>query len=167
MGGIYIDTGIVMLDPLENLIKPNDKFIIPLDGRGPGLYNAFMATVPNHPILKKAIEMVVRNVKNRDYELDVLALTGPKLLSAAFEHITGEKPKVGQIRNDGINIILHDIDILRYGNPIVYKNDDGKEVVVAHTKYPSYKKEVSWYNTKPHYSKLWKERKVFVSKINE
>lgn len=88
-GGVYVDTGMMAIGSLRDLLKPDDVFVSPEDNHQGGIYNAFMACVPKHPIVGKAIELSVENIEAQKYFYGYvhagLRITGPLLLSVAFE----------------------------------------------------------------------------------
>lgn len=156
MGGVYIDMGMVALAPLDDLILEGDTFISPEDNGVNRVYNALIATRPRHPIIKKAIEMSVKNIEESRYTTNPLGITGPLLFANAFEQITGAKVDAGTDYGGGVRIINFNKYTRCESGKI---NDRGIDFFA--TRYANYRADQSWYNTNPHYSKLWKERKVF------
>lgn len=84
-GGIYIDIKFYTSNGVK-LINFTDKeyFVRDIDFSGKGIYNAFMICKPGNPILKKCIDQVVENVKNRYYGKSQLYTTGPLLMRHFF-----------------------------------------------------------------------------------
>lgn len=156
MGGVYIDMGMVALAPLDYLILDTDTFISPEDNGVNRVYNAFIAVSAGHPIIKKAIEMSVDNVESSNYTTNPLGITGPLLLANAFEKIMGAKVDAGHDYDNGVRII----NFNKYtGCESGRINDKGIDFLA--TRYANYRSDQSWYNTHPHYSKLWEAKKVF------
>jgi len=155
-GGVYIDMGMVGLASLNTVIKPTDTFIAPEDNGANSIYNAFMACTPHHPIVREAIILAVENIENNDYTHNPLGITGPLLLGKAFEKITGEPVSPGRDYGNGIRIIKFS-KYNKCESGIIHSSG----VNILATRYPSYRIDQIWYNTKPHYSDLWKNRKVF------
>lgn len=62
-GGIYIDTDIEIIEPLDNLIK-NQDFVGVITGNNVG-FNGFIACSPKHPILYNCLQHAYRT-KNTD-----------------------------------------------------------------------------------------------------
>lgn len=168
LGGVYVDTGMVGIDGFKTIIRPTDTFISPEDNGTGGIYNAFMCCTPRHPILWKAIELCVENIKNKDLTYDPLAITGPRLLRLAFNVIMKCEPEAnrtynGKNSNDisGVKIIEHvRFEICESGEV-----RDGPSKVLL-TKYPKYHEDRKWYNSGDHYSKLWREKRVYHSTTN-
>jgi hypothetical protein len=85
-GGVYMDIDFTELVPLRNIIKANDTFVSVVDikeikNRPPcGIYQAFMACVPNHPLMLKAFELTYYNIINHSTNTGLLDITGPVML---------------------------------------------------------------------------------------
>lgn len=164
-GGVYVDTGMIALVPFDDYILPTDEFVSPEDTGIGGIYNAFMCSVPEHPIVKKAIEMCIENIENERYHAGksrgALRITGPFLLAAAFKDIVGAKVVPNTDYGNGIRI-------LKFYSNYDYKCVSGEifagDLTVFYTKYPTYRLDQKWYNTKPYYAKMWDDRKVFGEK---
>lgn len=157
IGGVYIDMGMVGLAPLDDMILDTDTFISPEDNGVNRVYNAFIAVSAGHPIIKKAIEMSVENVKNSNYTSNPLGITGPLLLADAFERVIGSKIDAGHNYGQGVRIINFNKYTRCESGKI---NDRGIDFLA--TRYANYRADQSWYNTHPHYSKLWETKKVFI-----
>lgn len=91
-GGIYGDFSQQYLVPLSTLVAASDELVLTLDAPLPpyplpfrllgvgGISNAFMAAVPKHPFMKKCIDQIVDNVRQRYYGWSALDITGPGLV---------------------------------------------------------------------------------------
>lgn len=169
-GGVYVDTGMMAVGTLSQLLKPDDVFVSPEDNGQGGVYNAFMASLPGSPIVGKAIELSVKNIEDERYFYGYvhagLRITGPLLLSVAFEEamtkLRGRKIKVvaGKDYGGGVRLLKfysNNIDGCSSGEIFL----QGSEDPILFTKYPAYHREVKKYNTNPHYSELWKKRGVY------
>lgn len=155
-GGVYIDMGMVSIGDLDLIIKPSDTFVAPEDNGANAIYNAFMACSPKHPIVGEAISLAVQNIENQDYTHNPLGITGPLLLGKAFENVTGDKVFPGKEYGGGVRIIKFN----KYNKCESGIIADGDVNILA-TRYPSYRIDQMWYNTKPHYSDMWKNKQVF------
>lgn len=155
IGGVYIDTGMVSLGPFA--IEPDDEFISPEDNGTGRIYNAFIASRPGHPILKEAIDLIVDNVEHRRYTNGALNITGPGLLARAYERVMGVKVAKNTSAGNGVRIIEFSKSKVCNSGEIL---DDGEAFLA--TKYAGYRKDQGWYNTKPHYSGMWRTGKVYV-----
>lgn len=164
-GGIYIDSSMFCIVPFREFINKDDEFIAAIDDFGTHitgrtcLYNAFIACVPKSPIIKKMIDVVVRNIKSRKTS-NPLDITGPIAFAEAFESVMNVPPE----RNTEYSLPSPSeeepgkVRVLDY-----YKRDgvsrhsafitDGKEYhkkkdrVLLLTKYPGYYSDRNKYNT--------------------
>lgn len=151
-GGVYFDAPFSPYDStlkLDQLLKPTDTFVSAND-RGHGLYNAFMASVPKHPILKVGIDSILNNVQMRNYTSDMLGVTGPHLYNVVFSKLQLGACCSGIFKN-GIRFFEHP------GKKILLQNRQ-----LYNTRYNTYQldRETFWKDS-PHYSTLWKNRCVF------
>ena len=87
-GGVYVDSDMICLKPLNELIKEDDEFIIARDDPMAKnfLANGFIACLPKHPFLEEQIKRIVENVENlrKCYYLDI---SGPSLLGKSVNNI--------------------------------------------------------------------------------
>ncbi len=150
-GGIYIDMGMVVLCNLDDIIRVDDRFVSPEDNGTGGIYNAFMITEPKSPIMKEAINQCVANIEARDTTDSCLGITGPILLSRAYLAV------VGGHGIPGVRLITYyRPDECMSGEIFAPSITTGVETRVISTRSPTYNSDRKWYNTKPHYSQLWK-----------
>lgn len=157
-GGVYIDSSMTAKLPLASLLRRSDTFVSCEDDGHGGVYNAFIACSPNHPILRKAIELTVRNVRQRYYGTDPLEISGPLLLARAFRQIVGRECNPDTDYGNGVRLLKYArTEICTTGGVIT---DRGRVIMV--TKYPGYTEDRSWYSSDEHYSKMWKQRRVYV-----
>jgi mannosyltransferase OCH1-like enzyme len=165
-GGIYIDTGMVAQVPFRELIKENDEFVAPEDaGYGKGIYNAFMCSIPEHPIIGEVLRIVLNNIESHDKRYDMLATTGPVALGEAFTNHTGKSVYPNINYGNGIRLIRHQSGYSISGDSknIVGEIDDNN-LLILKTKYPTYYKDRVWYHSKEHYGILWQKDEVFKTK---
>ena len=78
-GGWYSDMRQVCMLSLDELNKTGHEFYTSQDcpPNQMCMYNAFIGSVPGHPILKKTLEIMKWNIDNDHYGLDCLYPTGP------------------------------------------------------------------------------------------
>jgi hypothetical protein len=140
-GGWYSD---LKEDPLVSFdeINNNDySFIGILDlGLFPYCYfnfvlqNAFFAIVPKHLLLKKCIDRVISNVKNKYYGTCDLEPTGPALFGSEFEKLTTVQDNIllgyyvhdipgGSHHINNKRIIIHKCNECTKGNEWEYGNN--------------------------------------------
>ena len=153
-GGVYFDAPFWPRDSsllLDKLLKPTDTFVSAND-RGYGLFNAFMASIPQHPILKAAINYIIGMVKHRRYGTDMYHITGPRIYISIFQQLKLEKCCTGKYPN-GIRFV---------GNHTNDTIPDHHNTVLYYTRYPTYDKDrILFWGDSPHYSALWNSRQVF------
>ena len=90
-GGVYLDIDMVPLVPLREIIKDTDEFVSIVDLKhklynptGCAIYQAFIASVPKHPIMLYALELSFYNIVNRKYgKKNLLNITGPVVAGIA------------------------------------------------------------------------------------
>jgi len=156
-GGVYIDMGMLPINALDKIIRSDDAFIAPEDNGEPRrIYNAFMACTAKHPIIGKAIMLATKNITNRTYTRNPLGITGPLLLGDAFVKVMEEEVDFDRDYGNGVRIIRFS----KYDKCESGVIADG-DVNVMFTRYPSYRSDQRWYNTKPHYTDMWENRQVF------
>jgi mannosyltransferase OCH1-like enzyme len=157
-GGVYVDCDTICLDPLRNLIEPEDTFIISRDDpmAKSFLYNAFIASEANHPFLKKQIDAIVDNVLNIK-ELYYLEISGPCLFGKSVNSVCGRPEGLeydlgDQILNGfKIKILEHDFKTRSV------KNGD-KSILL--TEYPEKNNEMKQIDNPTYYS-LFQQGKSF------
>ena len=143
-GGIYLD---IKYEPIDNFKFINfiDKeyFVKDRDGHWIdnqiGIYNAFMITFPKNKILLDCINQIVKNVHDFFYGHNSLYPTGPGLLGSYFDPLTEFDFKFS--------------DCAKY---ILFKNDKVLQV------YDKYRAEQLKYQSKTHYTFLWRTKKIYV-----
>ena len=85
-GGVYMDIDFTELVPLSSIIKEGDTFVSVVDLKdiavSPpcGVYQAFMACAPKHPLMLKAFELTYYNIINHSKNTGKLDITGPVML---------------------------------------------------------------------------------------
>ncbi|MGG7072892.1 glycosyltransferase [Campylobacter sp. 9BO] len=81
-GGVYLDIDACFCLPPSMLIdeKQSELFLMTKHR----FSNYFMASTPDNKFIKKTIEMIVQNIKDKNTSNGVYALTGPTVLNAAI-----------------------------------------------------------------------------------
>ncbi len=92
-GGVYIDMDFECLQPLDVLHHAYDFYIgiQPLDTGLVQLGIGIIGTTPGHPILKKCIESLEENYKNKKLRNTLTAKTGPIHLTKIFVAHAGKE----------------------------------------------------------------------------
>jgi mannosyltransferase OCH1-like enzyme len=114
-GGVYVDSDMICLKSLNELIKDVDTFITCRDDpmSSKFLANGFIASVPKHPFLKKIIDNIVDNVENLrvKYYLDI---SGPGLLGKSVNEMCGRNEHgefelgINEINGYTFKVLKHD-----------------------------------------------------------
>lgn len=104
-GGWYSDIRQVCLEPLDTLNGLGREYVTSIDAppNQMCMYNAFIGSVPKHPISKKMIDLILWNVQHRHYGLDCLYPTGPgAYMQAAIDYVRAHPDEclVGQHTSD-------------------------------------------------------------------
>jgi mannosyltransferase OCH1-like enzyme len=160
-GGIYLDIKFqpvngfkfIVLTDKEHFVLDRPYYLIRKSSWN--LYNGFMITKKNNPILLKSIEIIVNNVKNKYYGDNCLHPTGPSLLgeiyfnsfnksNLQFELVFNAKYKINFTNKINISTSMNII----YKNTIILQN------------YTTYRKDQKKAINK-YYGILWKERKIY------
>jgi len=139
-GGVYIDSDMICLKNLSELISDIDTFITCRDDpmSSKFLANGFIASIPKHPFLKKQIDNIVDNVENLRirYYLDI---SGPGLLGKSVNDICG------RTEHDEFNLGVNEINgyvfkVLKHDWQTKNFTYDGSPVLI--TEYPNKNKEM-------------------------
>ena len=143
-GGIYLD---IKFNTINNfkLIELTDKEYFPRDRKYPnlyGIYQALLVCKPGNEILMKCINTIIKNVKDKNYNLACLEITGPQLMNKYFTQKDIEK---------------FDIELDKQSLYINYKSN---KILEPYNEYRFEQKEFSK-NKLPHYSQLYKKRMVY------
>ena len=156
-GGVYVDCGMRAVGKLRDSIHPNDMFVSAEDDGTGGVYNAFIACAPGHPIIAKAIEMCVKNIRSKNYTNNPLAITGPLLLTRAFTDTVDKPAGPDTDYGNGVRLFRYERkEVCTTGGLI---SDRGYPVL--YTRYDGYHMDRAWYNTTGHYSDIWKNKMVY------
>ena len=140
-GGIYMDIKYIPHNDFRFInLTENENFVLDADKNG--VYNALIACKPGNKILHRAINAVVRNVKNKYYGRTNLEPTGPHLLSRFFHPLVKKfLPLKHEIYNNQKFITARGIIILKM--------------------YNNYYSEIGQNEKAPHYSILWGQKKIY------
>lgn len=142
-GGIYLDIKYECVKDfkLESLLGKAHYVIDRKEFAEPGknvVYNGFIVSPAKNPILKKCIDQIVRNVKNREYGFNPLYPTGPGL----FGEILGRDKDIDlEYSTDAKNILWN-----------------GKKILQM---YPEYREEQDNLQPGKHYDNLWKQGIIY------
>jgi Glycosyltransferase sugar-binding region containing DXD motif len=96
-GGVYLDMDIKPLYPFRDILTSTDTFVSVADKEHgvdmtTGIYQAFIACKPKHPILLYALQLSFANIVTRRITLNTLDITGPTVMGVAFNlYLNNEK----------------------------------------------------------------------------
>jgi mannosyltransferase OCH1-like enzyme len=143
LGGIYLD---IKYRPVQGFkfINLTEKEHWVLDANGHGIYNALMVCKPDNPILLKAINQIVINVKTKYYGNNDLEPTGPNLLAKYFND--SQKQSFDMKHTYFKNV----------SNRFIYFND-----YIIFNSYNGYITEHTLNKKVPHYADLWRQKYIY------
>ncbi|KAF0976719.1 hypothetical protein FDP41_004014 [Naegleria fowleri] len=179
-GGFYADADMLLMEPFEKWISPNASFVIPLEKIGFGFHNGFIGSVPQHPIMRIAMDMVIYNVKHKFYpgvptvlkgQFRVLAVSGPVLLGKAINRYLNEPDEVVHnlplMKEKRIQVIgfcatsSKEEDIYYTDQASSSTTGSCQGNIVARVKYPEFMQENEEVTKSKHYDLLFQAKKVF------
>jgi hypothetical protein len=88
-GGVYLDMDLRPMYRLGEILNLTDTFVSCCDRETsinfiPGIYQAFIACKPKHPILLQALQIAYVNISTRRISVNTLDITGPTVMANAF-----------------------------------------------------------------------------------
>jgi hypothetical protein len=138
-GGYYADIDSLCLGKIDNFVENNTDFIVPIDLNNSNnkhcLFNSFIGTIPNNPILLECINQIVFNVKNNIIPTFNLDIAGPGLLGKKTNLYLGLKDTSSFCNKEGIlkmfcnddTAIIKTICFLKFEPYVEYvRNLDGR-----------------------------------------
>ncbi len=156
-GGIYLD---IKYEPKNGfkLINLVDKEHFALDPpfswsyktRAYGIFNGIFVCKQNNNILKKTIDIIVLNVKNKNYGISALSPTGPLLVGKSYMSYYNYNMSPNSLLS--IDLFLRNTNTLQ----IIYKK------TLIFEMYDTYRKEQASSNTNEYYAELWKKRDIYL-----
>lgn len=156
-GGVYADAKLFLHYDLDSflegdlvLVKEFDKKSI----KNKAIWNGFMCSVPKQEYFMDVIKKIVKNVKNKDYRYDDLAVTGPLLYGEVFMKKNNiEKIDISITKDYKILNTFHATNDIKN----IINQTDNQEIFISWDKKRSYTK--LWNSID--YSHLWTSRKIF------
>ena len=117
-----------------------------------------MASIPGHPMIKKAIDVVIEHIRNRFYGNNPLEPTGPGAFGKAFNIHFGRKEdepiSVGMF-DDDTKVIIH----IGSKSRTIIHNIDGSDLIK--TKFDNYYETMYSDKNSEYYGDLWNQRKIY------
>lgn len=153
-GGVYIDSDMTAVRPVDELVRPTDEFVSAVDSNG-YIYNAFIASVKQHPILKRAIDLAVERITKR-FMGDALAITGPALLADAYAAVAEARPRAGTRANQ-LALATFNVDA-NCSAGLVYNSPNAPVFVST---YPAYREEMAQYSDKKTFREYVNDKAVY------
>ena len=86
-GGVYLDMDANFVWPINRLLNSQDDALYVRIKNNTEISNYFLASAPGNPDYKKAIDLIVRNIQEKDVKGGVYNMTGPGIL----KEIIGDK----------------------------------------------------------------------------
>jgi hypothetical protein len=154
-GGIYMDIKSILQVPLYKILEKNPDLILVKDIFPTFIYNGFIGSPPNHPLLKLTIDMVVEQILNRDKRSDPYDITGPHVFGRAYNIWNGKDEHYQDPLSCSTNTFIVISDKLSGGNIF----HDEKDQIVYYKSYSTYYKKDNLQNN--HYSTLWSQGIIF------
>jgi len=142
-GGVYVDIDTICLDSIDTFLNEDIEFMTPIDlNNCPyygtyNLFNCFIASRPNHPILLNCIERIVYHVENNIVPFSNLDFSGPGLLGKSVNKFLNLSEESSFINKEGI---INNISFLKfeagieivkdiYKNKSLFQNKNGSEFI--------------------------------------
>ncbi|MHA4893628.1 glycosyltransferase [Pedobacter sp. PWIIR3] len=121
-GGIYLDIDSDIKGKLSNFIKSDDVAVISTE-RNPNLYVQWaLIFEPNHPFMKKTMELVIKNLEDNTYPNDVHRMTGPSVFTDAISLCLKEDRNI-PFRIEGIDYNGH-LKFKYFLNKLLYEKGE-------------------------------------------
>jgi mannosyltransferase OCH1-like enzyme len=156
-GGVYTDIKSGCIKPLTEIIPSDVELVLVSDRPNCCIYNAFMASTPKHPIIKRMIDTVCDRVLREDYGVSFLDITGPLAIGNVvvdhFDFVTYKRIPEGLYGTVKIMSIDNSFLFIRYKREKMVRPRHSRELyhLDAH-------KSVTG---RPHYTTMWFDRNVF------
>jgi hypothetical protein len=149
-GGVYIDTKMDFIVPLNQLIKDPTPVLLRTEvkwcGDGRGVQNNFMITQPKWDVLRILIDEIVKAHKGKQYKENELDVTGPCLIGDILQ----QRNLMGL--RDNSRCISSEED----GHFVIHCNNE-----VVSRSYTEYRNEQGLTQKEPHYKVLWTKRDIY------
>ena len=170
-GGVYADSAMVCVRPLDRVLEPGDGFVSAVDGGQTGsVYNAFMGCPARCPVVGRALALALDRIERQDYGGSCLYITGPRCLGDAVNDLAG-RPR-GTDFAEGALASAAKTRLLSRETPWTDRvlqwmgrehvgviSDRGQDVIL--TKYRGHEDENKCWRQTGHYGDLYEARAVF------
>lgn len=173
-GGVYIDAKLFPADSLSKIISPDADLLLVLDyplesRKNHDIYNAFMASTPQHPFMLDIITTIVSNVQKR-HKAHKLDITGPMMVGTRFkeylirnnisyDHKAGiyrvEKEVLQMLSVQPSFVVFNSVITKEKGVPVIYHR-------YVRNDLPDHSKIYMDTTGKEHYSKLFNQDRIYI-----
>jgi hypothetical protein len=142
-GGVYVDIDTICFENIDLFLNEDIEFMTPNDLNNNikigthNLFNAFIASIPKHPILLECINRVVFNIENNILPYSNLDFAGPGILGRSTNNYLKLNETTSFIGKEGIHqntvsILYFDFntEYVRNGeNIILFQNKNGNSQI--------------------------------------
>jgi len=142
-GGVYVDIDTVCLNNIDSFLNEDIEFMTPIDLNNcpnigtHNLFNAFIASIPKHPILLECINRIVYNIENNNIPESNLDFCGPGILGRStnkFLYLNEETSFIGKqgIHNDTIHLLRFEYGteyVKDTNNKVLLQNKNGNKQI--------------------------------------
>ena len=141
LGGVYVDTDTICYGSIDGILDETIEFMTPIDlnnciyyGKY-NLFNCFIASIPNHPILLDCINRIVYYVENYIIPFSNLDFSGPGVLGKStnlylgFDETTSFIGKEGVINTIKFLHFEHRTEYVKDSEKILFQNKNGNSLV--------------------------------------
>lgn len=159
-GGVYADIKTGCIKSLNETIPSETELLLVSDRPKASIFNAIMASVPEHPLIGKMIDRIIENILQRKYGKSDLDITGPE----AIGKVVVEELKLSsdQRIQEGDYDKIRILELENIGSPT--RNINFKAKTEFHSRHNNKLCDLNTHSKltgRKHYSILWRERKVF------
>lgn len=154
-GGFYNDIPHKYIVPFREFILPHKPLLVVIDTDDIGIHNAFLGAVAGNEIIKMFLSDIVENIRNRNYGVNSLDITGPTALG--YSLCRRLDTKMGELEYKCQEIA----QVLKHSPGIIIDKYNTNTTII-HTKFDGYTDIMYTQKNKDHYDKMWQEQNVFV-----
>ncbi|EFC39755.1 predicted protein [Naegleria gruberi] len=162
IGGYYSDIDSILLKDLDKWIENNATMVLPVGYASFAWFGfefAFIGSIPHHPLLRIAMDMIIYNVKNKYipevprklHELDLflkfVTISGPVLMGKAFNRYMNEPDEaphnIVKGRREGFQFLGFCDNGIKYFTTIPHQRDyrECRGEIVIQFRYEEYRQE--------------------------
>lgn len=151
-GGVYMDFSTHALLPLGEIIQDYKQVLSRDFGARDGICAGFIASIPETPLSKAAIERCIFNVSNGLYCRDPLDVTGPRMIGEVYM-------RLNNINHIATGKITEDLYIYDFKDEEYIYNEN---IRIVRVRLPNhYQILYGSKNKELYYAPLWHERKIY------